>query len=99
MELDPRALLNAINRRGNGGVPVMRYLIDQGIDINAYLEPYSPPLHCAVSVADLDWVRLLLDKGVDKSIRHLLGQTPVDLAKSRMIKWKDTMKAYEMLSE
>ncbi|KAH8690660.1 ankyrin repeat-containing domain protein [Talaromyces proteolyticus] len=98
-KLDPQALLNAISRRGNGGVPVMRYLIDQGIDINAPSRQYCSPLHYAVSVAGVDRVQILLDKGADRSIRNILGETPAEMAKSRMAQSEEAMKVYEILSK
>lgn len=46
-KLDPDALVSAIDHRGRGGLPVMRCLIDHGIDVNAPLQLRFPsPLRC-----------------------------------------------------
>jgi ankyrin repeat protein len=96
-KLDPEALLSAIDRRGRGGLPVMRCLIDHGIDINAPLQPHGSPLHFAVYIAGPEQTRLLLDNGADRSMKNSIGRTPVEMAKSRMTKSEDAMKVYEIL--
>jgi hypothetical protein len=99
-KLDPQALSNAINRRGNGGVQVMKYLIDQGIDMNARVKRFSSALHYAVHQAGPpDRVRLLLDNGADRSLRNVLGQTPLEAARERRYRTEDAMNVYEMLLE
>lgn len=98
--LDPEALYSALNRRGNGGIAVMTYLIDQGIDINAPIQGWESPLHYAVwHSGPPDRVQLLIDKGADRSKKDRFGETPVEVAKSRMTRTKDAMKVYEILSE
>ena len=98
-ELDPEALLSAIDRRGQGRVPAMRVLIDHGMDVNTPGKAHGSPLHYAVYVAGVDQTRFLLDKGADRSAKDILGQTPVEMAKERMTRSKDAMTVYEILSE
>ncbi|KAF1985509.1 ankyrin [Aulographum hederae CBS 113979] len=80
-ELDPRALFNAMSRRGQGGIPIMRALIRHGIDINFNGRERGTPLHWAVHINDIEKLRLLLDHGADRSIKDILGATPWDQAK------------------
>lgn len=98
-KLDPKALLSAINRRGRGGPPVMRCLIDHGIDINAPLRPHGSALHFAVYVSGIEETKLLLEKGADPSIRSPFGRTPLEMARSIMTRSENAMKVYEILSE
>ena len=97
--LVPEALVGAISRRGRGGIPVMRCLIDHGIDVNAPLRPHGSPLHYAVYVAGIEQTRLLLDNGADRSMKDAVGWTPVEMARSRMARSEDAKKVYEILSE
>jgi hypothetical protein len=99
-KLDPEALTSAISRRGNGGIPVMKYLIDQGIDLNVRVENFSSALHYAVHQAGPpDRVRLLLDNGADRSLQNTFGQTPLEAARESRHQIEDAMKVYEMLLE
>lgn len=98
-KLIPEALVAAISRRGRGGIPVMRCLIAQGIDVNAALRPHGSPLHYAVYVAGIEQTHLLLDNGADRSMKNCLGRTPVEMARSKMARSEDTKKVYEILSE
>lgn len=81
-ELDARALYNAIDRRGQGGIPVMRFLLDRGVDVNAPSRQWCTPLHYAVRGADKERIQLLLDRGADTTIKGALGQTAAERAKS-----------------
>lgn len=92
-ELDPQALYKAICPRGRGGMPIMRFLIDRGIDVNSPSKPWPSPLHYAVYVGDKERVQLLLDKGADRTCKGALGQTAAERAKS-----KGRLDIYEIIS-
>jgi ankyrin repeat protein len=96
-KLDPKALSSAMSHRGKGGLPVMRCLIDHGIDVNASLRPHGSPLHYAVYIAGPKQTRLLLNNGADRSIKDANGRTPVEHAKSKMTDSENAMKVYEIL--
>jgi len=93
-ELDPQALYSAISHRGQGTVQVMSCLIDRGVDVNAPSPQWRTPLLYAVRLRDKERVRLLLDKGADRTIKNVDGQTPAEIAKSM-----GQMELYEMLTE
>ncbi|KAK0105328.1 hypothetical protein ONS95_004291 [Cadophora gregata] len=84
-KLDPYALFLAMRPRGKGGIPVMEYLIDRGIDINAVRPEAGTPLHYAVSLGSngREKLELLLRRGADKSVRDMSGMTPAELAKQK----------------
>lgn len=76
----------------------MRVLIDHGMDVNAFVERHGSPLHYAVYIAGIEQTRLLLERGADRSFQYF-NQTPVEMAKGRRDKSKDSMAVYELLSK
>ncbi|NET31176.1 MAG: alpha/beta fold hydrolase [Cyanothece sp. SIO1E1] len=60
---------------------VLRFLIEQGAQINATNQSGFTPLHHAVERNAMDAVQLLLAAGADKSIRNKRGQLPIDTAR------------------
>jgi len=94
-ELDSKALYNAISCGSNngGGIPIMKYLIDHGIDVNARSRRGSTPLNCAVRRGDKERVRLLLNSGADRTVVSS-GMTAAEFA-LRI----GEHEIYEMLSE
>jgi hypothetical protein len=79
-ELDVSALLSAMKPRGKGGIPVMQYLVDRGIDVNGICPPWGTPLHFAVIIGSMEKVEFLLEKGADPTIRNVRDMTPADIA-------------------
>lgn len=79
-ELDPEALYKAMSLRGQGGVPVMRFLLDRGVDVNAPSPHSGTPLHHAVRLSHKERVQVLLDHGADPTIKNALGQTAAERA-------------------
>jgi uncharacterized protein len=90
---DVRALYEAIDRDGNGGVPIMTYLLDHGIDINISSSQWASPLHCAVVRGTKAGVQLLLDRGANVEKTNSTGQTAADIALK-----SGKMDLYEMIS-
>ncbi|KAH7312025.1 ankyrin repeat-containing domain protein [Rhexocercosporidium sp. MPI-PUGE-AT-0058] len=84
-ELDPYALFKAMSPRGKGGIPVMTYLIDHGIDINAVRPEYGTPLHYAVNlgITAKERLELLLQRGADRTVQKSSGLTPAELAEKK----------------
>ncbi|CZR65974.1 uncharacterized protein PAC_15874 [Phialocephala subalpina] len=96
-EVDSRALFYSMDPRGKGGIPVMKYLIARGVDVNAIGSMVGSregtPLHYAVALKSEEKINLLLDAGADKTIKTSYGMTPADVAKSR-----GYMEIFEFLS-
>ncbi|PVH86239.1 ankyrin [Cadophora sp. DSE1049] len=84
-KLDPQALFLAMSPRGKGGIPVMEYLIDHGIDINAVRPDLGTPLHYAVTLGSKarEKLELLLRRGADRTVKNTSGVTPAELAKQK----------------
>ena len=95
-ELDPEALFLAMSPRGKGGIPVMEYLIDRGIKIDAISPKLGTPLHYAVSMGNKgrEKLELLLRRGADRTVTNLAGFTPAELAQQ-----KGHMDIFEILCE
>ncbi|RDL30125.1 uncharacterized protein BP5553_10403 [Venustampulla echinocandica] len=54
-ELDPRALYNAIGCRpsnGGGGVPIIKFLLDHGMDVNAPSQNWCGPVYMAARMGN-----------------------------------------------
>jgi ankyrin repeat protein len=62
-DLDPEALVSAMSPRGHGGLPVMKFLINRGIDINAFRREGETPRHYAVTMGSREKVEPLLESG------------------------------------
>ncbi len=66
---------------GFGTIATIKFLIDNGADVNAKNRLGSTPLHWAVS--DLEKVKLLLDRGAAIDAKSDDGKTPLYLAASQ----------------
>jgi ankyrin repeat protein len=62
-------------------VEVVRFLLDQGADINAIAPNGASPLMMAARYGPEDSVRLLIARGADKRVRNSLNQSAVDYAR------------------
>lgn len=64
----------------------MRYLIEQGIDLNApgvmVGHHYATPLHYAVRLRSMEKITILLEAGADQAIKNY-GKTPAEFAKEK----------------
>lgn len=60
---------------------VVRFLLDQGADINAIAPNGASPLMMAARYGAEDSVRLLVARGADKRVRNSLNQSAVDYAR------------------
>lgn len=92
-ELDPHALFNSMSPRGEGDLPIMSYLINRGIDVNAVEKQKGSALHYAVDLGSLEKVELLLKHGADRTKVAEYGLTPIELAEKKGLK-----EIYEILS-
>ena len=93
-DLIPEALVGAMHPRAPGGIPVMKFLINRGVDVNAFRKKEGDtPLHWAVRIRDIEKVKLLLESGADGTLKDALGLTPAEVAKEI-----ERMDLYEILS-
>ena len=61
-----------------GHLPIVKYLISKGANIEARGEYKMTPLHEAVDANNSDIIRYLLEQGADKFAKDSDGQTPYD---------------------
>lgn len=80
-ELDPQALYSAMDFNGEDGMPMLKFLIDLGFDVNAKSKPHGAPIFTAIRFGDKEQVKLLLDHGADRSL-VCSKQTPLDYART-----------------
>ena len=93
-DLIPEALVGAMHPRARGGIPVMKFLINRGVDVNAFRKKEGDThLHWAVRIRDTQKVKLLLESGADGTVKDVLGLTPAEAAKEI-----GRMDIYEVLS-
>ncbi|XP_059211187.1 ankyrin repeat domain-containing protein 53 [Centropristis striata] len=59
----------------------LRYLLENGADINVTTDSGTTPLHLAASEGLLDCTEILVQAGADVSARDSMGHTPLDLAR------------------
>lgn len=64
-----------------GYVNSLRFLINQGMNVNILSERGRTPLHYASKENQSESTQLLLDNGADQSIRDVTGKTALDYAK------------------
>jgi uncharacterized protein len=63
-------------------IPLARLLLDGGADVNGQAEGGFTALHTAAQNGDEELVRLLLERGADRSLSTDQGRRPFDLAQS-----------------
>ncbi|PMD16496.1 hypothetical protein NA56DRAFT_649359 [Hyaloscypha hepaticicola] len=59
----------------------MKFLINRGVDVNAFRKGGDTPLHWVVRIRDTEKVRLLLESGADGTIKDVRGLTSAEVAK------------------
>jgi len=69
-----------------GNVEIMRYLIDQNIDINGSSNGGNTALHAAACMGFYDAAKLLLERGADRSLVNREGKTAAQSAKNDRIR-------------
>jgi hypothetical protein len=69
-----------------GNVEIMRYLIDQKIDINGSSNGGNTALHAAACMGFYDAAKLLLERGADRNLVNREGKTAAQSAKNDRIK-------------
>ncbi|MDX5526921.1 MAG: ankyrin repeat domain-containing protein [Wolbachia endosymbiont of Andrena nigroaenea] len=74
---------------GEGCLEVVKFLIDEGINVNIINGYGSTALHNAAYRGDLEIIRLLLEKGANPTIRNKDGKNPRDVAVLRSRHNKD----------
>lgn len=91
-ELDPEALFAAMTPGGRGGIPVVKYLVAKGIDVNVVLPKRAKkgcginsrtPLYYAVRCKSKELVEFFLEQGADKELNPNGGISVTEYAKSR----------------
>ncbi|WP_264374903.1 ankyrin repeat domain-containing protein [Wolbachia endosymbiont (group B) of Carcina quercana] len=86
---------------GEGCLEIVRFLVEDGIDINATNKFKWTALHSAADQGKLEIIRFLLDKGSDPTIRDTDGKTPRKIAvlRSRHNKDKPYDEIIKLLAE
>jgi len=69
-----------------GNVEIMRYLIDQNIDINGSSNGGNTALHAAVCMGFYDAAKYLLERGADRNLANREGKTAAQSAKNDRIR-------------
>jgi len=69
-----------------GNVEIMRFLIDQKIDINGSSNGGNTALHAAACMGFYDAAKLLLERGADRNLVNREGKTAAQSAKNDRIK-------------
>jgi len=69
-----------------GNVEIMRYLVDQKIDINGSSNGGNTALHAAACMGFYDAAKLLLERGADRTLVNREGKTAAQSAKNDRIK-------------
>jgi ankyrin repeat protein len=68
----------------------MKWLKDQGVDINVKGERFWTPMHLATHMAahrgNLDVMKWLKDNGADINVKDNEGRTPLSLARNKDVK-------------
>jgi ankyrin repeat protein len=87
-------LFNAVN---SGNLATVKYLIEQGTDINAKDYKNETPLFHAVKNGNLKVIKYLLEHGADINIKNHENKTPADVTNKETIKkiLQDTNKKSE----
>jgi ankyrin repeat protein/CHAT domain-containing protein len=77
-----------------GQVPVVRWLLDHGADVNLPTVQGTTPLHIAAEVGDADVARFLIGRGARLETKDTEGRTPLAVAAGA-----DKTELVELLSE
>lgn len=73
-EVPETALLTAV---GSNDMARVIELLDRGIDVNAYRNTHSTPVHVAAAAGDLAMLELLIKRGADVNARRQQGNRPL----------------------
>ncbi len=95
-------MLTALHYAAEGGcLEVVKFLIDEGINVNIINGYGSIALHNAAYRGDLEIIRFLLEKGANPTIRNKDGKNPRDVAvlRSRHNKDKPYREIIKLLAE
>jgi len=84
--LNPNGGSTLLQAATYGNVPIMAYLIDQKLDINAQSNGGNTALHAAACMGFGDAAKLLLEKGADRTIKNKEGKTAAQAAKTQQIR-------------
>jgi ankyrin repeat protein len=68
-----------------GATKSIKWLLDQGLDINAIDCTGGTPLFDAITKPSLEGVKILVEHGADLHIKNNKGETPIDLAKLEFV--------------
>ena len=87
VEVDPvESLANTTpltQASAEGHVPVVEALLDKGANINHQVINKITPLHWPAGNNKLAVVKVLINRGADRSLRDEWNRTPLDLAKEK----------------
>lgn len=81
-EDDLQGLLFELVRAGTADPDTLAFLVRQGVDINAYGEDGSLPIHSAVASGDVKLAKRLITAGADVNLPNARGSTPLAIAQT-----------------
>jgi len=84
--LNPNGGSTLLQAATYGNVPIMAYLIEQKLEINAQSNGGNTALHAAACMGFYDAAKLLLEKGADRTIKNKEGKTAAQAAKTPVIR-------------
>lgn len=84
--LNPNGGSTLLQAATYGNVPIMGYLIEQKLDINAQSNGGNTALHAAACMGFYDAAQLLLEKGADRTIQNKEGKNAAQAAKTEKIR-------------
>jgi hypothetical protein len=84
--LNPNGGSTLLQAATYGNVPIMNYLIEQKLDINAQSNGGNTALHAAACMGFYDAAKLLLERGADRTIKNKEGKTAAQAAKTPSIR-------------
>ncbi|XP_059435106.1 ankyrin repeat-containing protein P16F5.05c-like isoform X2 [Corylus avellana] len=74
---------DSLGRTANGHLDIVEYLVNRGVDLNAFNEEKNTPLHWACLNGHIEVVKKLILAGANVSVLNSYERTPMDEAVSR----------------
>ncbi|UYV77959.1 hypothetical protein LAZ67_15003037 [Cordylochernes scorpioides] len=80
MESDNLKIFNLLEAVRKGDLAKIKYLINEGVDVNGTDKLGQTPLHLASESGNLNVIKLLIEYGADIEARNSFNQTPLHFA-------------------
>lgn len=81
-EIDSKEGILRIVSKNNNDIEIVKYLVENGADVNDVWYQADPPLICATAGNAVDNVEYLLSKGANPNLRNSNQQIAMDIAKA-----------------